>query len=112
RGSRIIKSIQGRITEHIQTASGAHLTATALNVHGGTWQNVSQFQYVQKSRHKVILRVVKGATYTEEDEKRILREMGERFGGEVKLGIEYVREISRSPRGKTPLIVQEPEQTL
>jgi hypothetical protein len=37
--------------------------------------------------------------------------MAERFGDEIKLGIEYVPEISRSERGKTPLIVQEQECT-
>jgi phenylacetate-CoA ligase len=110
RGSLLIKSIHGRITEHIETESGARLTATALNVHGGTWQNVIQFQYVQRSRRKVTLRVVRGAAYTEADERRILKEMGERFGDEIELGIEYATEIPRTARGKMPLIVREPEQ--
>jgi phenylacetate-CoA ligase len=112
RGSRLIKSIRGRTTEYIETESGARLTATALNVHGGTWQNVVHFQYVQKSRRNVVLRVVRGAAYTEEDESRILREMGERFGDEIELGIEYAAEIPRTARGKMALIVREPEQTL
>jgi phenylacetate-CoA ligase len=111
RGSRIVKSIQGRITEHIETESGARLTATALNMHSDTWENVIQFQYVQKSRDLVMLRVVRGAAYREADERRILKHMAERFGDEIKLGIEYVPEISRSERGKTPLIVQEQECT-
>jgi phenylacetate-CoA ligase len=112
RGSRIIKSIQGRITEHIETESGVRLSATALNVHGGTWKNVTQFQYVQKSRRQVILRVVRGAGYTEADERRILSDMAERFGDEIQLGIEYASQIPKSARGKTPLIVKETEQAL
>ena len=110
RGSRLIKSIRGRITEYIETESGARLTATALNVHGGTWQNVIQFQYVQRSRRKVTLLVVRGERYTDADESRILREMGERFGDEIELGIEYTAEIPRTARGKMPLIVRQPEQ--
>ncbi len=105
--SRMIKSIQGRVFEFIETPSGARLTATALNVHDNTWNSVIQFQYVQKQRDTVVLRVMKGETYTEADERRILDRMGARFGGEIQLRIEYVSEMPKTPRGKTPLIVRE-----
>jgi phenylacetate-CoA ligase len=107
RGSRMIKSIQGRVFEFIETPSGARLTATALNVHDNTWDNVIQFQYVQKQRDVVVLRVMKGDAYTEADERRILDRMGARFGEEIQLRIEYVSEMPKTPRGKTPLIVRE-----
>ena len=107
RGSRMIKSIQGRVFEFIETPSGARLTATALNVHDNTWDSVIQFQYVQKHRDTVVLRVMKAETYTEADERRILSRMGARFGGEIQLRIEYVSEMPKTPRGKTPLIVRE-----
>jgi phenylacetate-CoA ligase len=107
RGSRIIKSIQGRALEYIEAPSGARLTATALNVHDNTWENVLQFQYVQKRADMVVLRVVKAQTYTKADEQRILNRMGARFGSEIQLEIEYVAEIPKTPRGKSPLIVRE-----
>jgi phenylacetate-CoA ligase len=107
RGSRMIRSIQGRALEYIETPTGARLSAAALNVHDNTWDNVIQFQYVQKQADMVVLRVVKGETYTEADEKRILNRMGTRFGDEIRLEIESVSEISKTPRGKTPLIVRE-----
>ena len=107
RESRMIKSIRGRVFEFIETPGGARLTATALNVHDNTWDNVIQFQYVQKQRNTVVLRVMKAETYTEADERRILNRMGTRFGDEIKLRIEYVSEIQKTPRGKTPLIVRE-----
>jgi len=107
RGSRMIKSIRGRVFEFIETPGGARLTATALNVHDNTWDNVIQFQYVQKQRNTVVLRVMKAETYTEADERRILNRMGTRFGDEIQLRIEYVTDIQKTPRGKTPLIVRE-----
>jgi phenylacetate-CoA ligase len=107
RGSRMIKSIRGRVFEFIETPSGARLTATALNVHDNTWDSVIQFQYVQKQRNTVVLRVMKAKTYTEADERRILTRMGIRFGDEIQLRIEYVTEIQKTPRGKTPLIVRD-----
>ena len=103
----MIKSIQGRVFEFIETPSGARLTATALNVHDNTWDNVIQFQYVQKQRNTVVLRVMKAETYTEADQRRILNRMGTRFGDEIQLRIEYVTKIQKTPRGKTPLIVRE-----
>jgi phenylacetate-CoA ligase len=109
RGSRMIKSIRGRVFEFIETPGGARLTATALNVHDNTWNNVIQFQYVQRRRDVVELRVVKGDAYAEADEKRILNRMGARFGDEIQLRIAYVSEIPKTPRGKTPLIVREIE---
>lgn len=107
RASRMIKSIQGRVFEFIETPSGVRLTATALNLHDNTWENVSQFQYVQNGRDAVVLRVIKAGAFTETDERRILDRMGARFGDEIHLRIEYVSEMPKSPRGKTPLIVHE-----
>lgn len=107
RGSRMIKSIQGRVFEFIETPRGARLTATTLNVHDNTWDNVLQFQYVQNRRDAVVLRVMKADAYTDDDESRILERMGARFGDEIRLRIEYVSEMPKTPRGKTPLIVHE-----
>jgi phenylacetate-CoA ligase len=107
RTSRMIKSIQGRVFEFIETPSGVRLTATALNVHDNTWDKVLQFQYVQKARDTVLLRVIKANAFTETDERRILDRMGARFGDEIRLRIEYVSEMPKTPRGKTPLIVNE-----
>lgn len=107
RQSRMIKSIQGRVFEFIETPSGVRLTATALNVHDNTWDNVIQFQYVQKAPDTVVLRVIKADRYTESNERRILDRMAARFGDEIHLRIEYVSEMPRTPRGKTPLIVHE-----
>lgn len=107
RASRMIKSIQGRVFEFIETPSGARLTATALNVHDNTWDHVLQFQYVQTQRDTVVLRVMRADTYTDADERRVLDRMGARFGGEIHLRIEYVSEMPKTPRGKTPLIVHE-----
>ncbi len=107
RTSRMIKSIQGRVFEFIETPSGLRLTATALNVHDNTWDKVLQFQYVQKARDSVLLRVIKANAFTETDERRVLDRMGARFGDEIHLRIEYVSEMPKTPRGKTPLIVHE-----
>lgn len=107
RGLDLVRQIKGRALEYIETPSGARMTVTALNVHGGTWRNVRQFQYVQKAPDRVLLRVIKGDQYSEADEKRILAQMGERFGDEIKVGMEYVREIPKTIRGKTPLVVKE-----
>jgi phenylacetate-CoA ligase len=107
RTSRMINSIQGRVFEFIETPSGVRLTATALNVHDNTWDNVIRFQYVQTQPDSVTLRVIKADSYTEADEKRIQRRMGARFGDEIHLRIEYVSEMPRTARGKTPLIVRE-----
>lgn len=107
RGSRLIKSIEGRGQDFIETPSGTRLTAGALNVHDNTWDNVIQFQYVQPRTDAVTLRVQKGENYLQADERRILKRMGARFGDEMRLQIEYVSEIPKTPRGKTLLIVRE-----
>jgi phenylacetate-CoA ligase len=107
RTSRMIKSIQGRVFEFIETPGGARLTASALNVHDNTWNNVVQFQYVQRQRDTVVLRVMKADAFTETDERRVLDRMAARFGDEIQLRIEYVSEMPKTARGKTPLIVHE-----
>jgi phenylacetate-CoA ligase len=109
RQSRLIKSIQGRVFEFIETPGGARLTASALNVHDNTWENVLQFQYVQRRRDVVVLRIMKAEAYSDDNEKRILNRMGTRFGDEIRLRIEYVSELTKTSRGKTPLIVHEIE---
>jgi phenylacetate-CoA ligase len=109
RGLTMIKRIQGRAMEFIETPSGSRLTVTALNVHGGTWTNVRQFQYVQMAPDRVALRVIKSDGYSDSDERRILSQMSQRFGDEIKLEMDYVTEIPKTPRGKTPIIIKELE---
>jgi len=91
RTSRMIKSIQGRVFEFIETPGGARLTATALNVHDNTWDNVLQFQYVQKQRDVVVLRVMKADAYTE-------AALGTRFNLESNMYRRCRRRLAGRPR--------------
>ena len=102
----LIKKIEGRLQELIVTGEGRFISMTAINMHSDIFDNVKQFQFLQEEKGKVILNLVKRATYTSRDDAIIREELMKKLGDEMYLKIQYKDEIPRTPSGKYRFLIQ------
>jgi phenylacetate-CoA ligase len=107
RAYKMLQSVEGRwLQELIVGQNNQIFPITAINTHSDVYDNVEQFQFHQEREGELTLNVVKGANYTEEDSRRIHRELVEKLGRDMKLEIEFVDHIDRTQAGKFKFIVQ------
>lgn len=102
---RSVLSIDGRKEDYIILKNGtkvgrlAHVFADALAV--------SEAQIYQKSVGEIVVRIVKNANYTNRDEQKIINNLKERLGSDIKLSIEYPQRIERTSTGKLRFVISE-----
>jgi phenylacetate-CoA ligase len=102
-----LTSVEGRwLQELIVGTNNRVFPITAINAHSDVYDNVEQFQFHQEREGELTLNLVKGANYTEEDSRRIHRELVKKLGRDMKLEIEFVDHIDRTQAGKFKFIVQ------
>ncbi|UCC95034.1 MAG: phenylacetate--CoA ligase family protein [Candidatus Omnitrophota bacterium] len=66
---------------------------------------ISQYQFVQKKKGEVEVRVVTKDNYNQKKEKLILGNLHKMFGSKFQFHILPVKEITQTQRGKIPLVV-------
>ncbi|MDI6447850.1 phenylacetate--CoA ligase family protein [Anaerobaca lacustris] len=110
----VIRDIQGHRTQEVLIAAdGSEIPWTALNMHDDTFVRVRQFQFVQKTLGRAVLRIVPAAGFREDDAGRIARKLGRKLDGQLTFHIELVDAISLSPRGKAVYVDQRiPHQSI
>jgi phenylacetate-CoA ligase len=103
----IIRDIRGHRTQEVLIASdGSEIPWTALNMHDDTFIHVRQFQFLQETRGKAVLRIVPAGRFDEEDVARIYRNLGRKLDGRLTFTIEVVEAIPLSARGKAIYVDQ------
>jgi len=107
RNCLILKKIEGKWRqEYIYTKDNTRISFSSLYINFGIFDNVERFQFYQKEKGAIILRIVKRKTYSEEDTEKIKREFS-KFGDLFELKIEFVDEIPKTAAGKYSYLVQE-----
>ena len=66
---------------------------------------VEKLQFYQERNDEVLVRIVRGDGYTEDDTRRLVAELDTILGGTMKIEWEYVEDIPRAPSGKYPYVV-------
>jgi phenylacetate-CoA ligase len=108
----IIRDIRGHRTQEVLIAGdGSEIPWAALNMHDDTFINVRQFQFMQETPGRAILRIVPAGGFTEEDAKRIHRNLGPKLDGRITFRIERVDVIGLSARGKAIYVDQRISRT-
>ena len=106
RGTQTFTLIGGRGRDIIVTPRGYVVVPTIL-----LWtsilppHSVEKLQFYQERKDEVLVRIVRGNGYTEDDTRRLIAEIDQIFDGAVTLRWEYVEEIPRTPSGKYPYVV-------
>lgn len=66
---------------------------------------VEKLQFFQERKDEVVVRIVRGKEYTEDDTRRLMAEVDRILDGAVHLRWEYVEDIPRTSSGKYPFVV-------
>lgn len=103
----IILDIRGHRTQEVLIAAdGSEIPWAALNMHDDTFIHVRQFQFMQETPGRAILRIVPADRFGEEDASRIPRNLGRKLHGRLTFTIEIVEAIPFSVRGKAVYVDQ------
>ena len=107
----IIRDIRGHRTQEVLIAAdGSEIPWAALNMHDDTFIHVRQFQFMQDTPGRAVLRIVPADGFGEEDANRIHRNLGRKLDGQLAFTIELVEAVPLSARGKAIYVDQQIQQ--
>lgn len=104
--TRVLQRVEGRAQELALTGDGRRISMCAINMHSGIFDAVRQFRFVQRRAGEIEMHIVAKNSFTENDERKILQGVSEKFGADMKLTIEHVTELPTTSRGKARFLVQ------
>jgi phenylacetate-CoA ligase len=100
--------VEGRRNiEGVVSRSGAVISAAALTMHGEMFDRVVRFQYYQRERGIVEIRMVVSPNYTDADGLKILQEHTCMAWDELKFVVKVVDDIPLTRLGKQRRVVSE-----
>lgn len=103
----VIRDIRGhRIQEMLIAADGSEISWTSLNMHDDTFLHVRQFQFMQETPGRAVLRIVPAHGFAEGEKDRVQRNLGHKLNGRLIFTIELVDSIPLSGRGKAIYVDQ------
>jgi phenylacetate-CoA ligase len=108
RNYKLLSKIEGRKQEYIVTSDGRAiaLTGAVFGQHWHAFAKIRQLQFVQNEPGKVIIKIVKGSLYRQEDEKEIRDKLTRCAISGLEVVFEYVDEIPLTARGKHLFVKQ------
>lgn len=103
RSGRVARSIDGRIEDYIVLPDGTkigrldHLFKDMINI--------KEAQILQDDPASVVFRIVRNSRYTERDEQRLLRDIRQRLGAQIKIRLSYVDAVERTDTQKLRFVI-------
>lgn len=104
RGLPLVKRIDGRITEIIRFSDGTMWSGPVLTLVFAKF-DIKQYQVVQNDEDKILLKIVKGNTFSNIDEYNLIQIFNYHVGKHGSIEIEYVDEIPVTKSGKRKFII-------
>ena len=96
----LLEMLTGRTTDFLVTPAGKMISGSYLASVPGTRPGLEQVQFVQEVRDRVVVRVVPGEQFTQDDLLYLIRRLQQLMGPGVTFSHELVKEIPRDPGGK------------
>lgn len=87
--------------------NGSKISAAALNMHGEVFKNVIRYQYYQKKKGELEVRVIVNPQFSEDDEKKIAYEHKKKVWKEMDIVVHRVDDIPLTKSGKQRRVVCE-----
>ncbi|MCD4664988.1 MAG: hypothetical protein K8R68_06920, partial [Bacteroidales bacterium] len=109
RGLPLMKSIKGRILDTIITPDGKYLTGVffpTIFVYNDI-KGIKEFQIIQKRKDKLLIKLVKGNDYSEEDLNLFENMLRKYLGNEMNIDVKFVDVIEPTISGKRRPIISE-----
>lgn len=102
RGLVLLKNIVGRTTDVLRFKNGAVISGL---FHFLKDFDIRQYQVVQTGDDSMVVKIVKGKTYSENDTKQIYRVLKDAVGDEVEVKFEFVDRIPPTKSGKWKIVI-------
>jgi len=106
RGLPLVKSIGGRTTDIIRLGNGTVLSGPAFTLLFKEF-DIEQYQIVQTAKNELLIKIVKGANYTENDTDFILSIVRNHAGEDVKVNVRIVDAIPVTKSGKRRFFISQ-----
>lgn len=101
---KTVKKIIGRINEFIITPEG-NFVPFPVDYNYNTAQGIRQSQIFQENIHEILVRIVKGNSFSKKDLDIIEDSLSDRIGNKIKIKFEFVDSIIPGKNGKTQFVV-------
>ena len=101
----LLKKVTGRVTDYLEFSNGAIIGSPVLTVLLGKF-DIIQYQIVQKKADMILIYIIKGETFSNDDEKKI-RDVFYKHVGKIDIEFRYVDKIETSKAGKWKFIIRE-----
>ena len=105
RDTPLLEKIIGRTTDYLEFSNGAIMGTPILTILFGKF-DIIQYQIVQKDTNTILVNIVKGKNYRENDEREI-RDTFYKHVGDINIMFNYVDKIEATKAGKWKFIVRE-----
>jgi len=103
----LLERIQGRLQELLVSKTNKLVNLIGLyGLIAKSSLNVKECQLYQDTPGQVIIKIVKGKNYSENDTKIILKNFQKKLGNEFSFSVHFVDHISLTTRGKYKFLVQ------
>jgi len=97
----IMESLEGRVADYVVTPEGNYISGISLTENFAMHlPGVKQMQIVQEQLDRLLFRIVKGESFSEQTVVDLSRLAHERFGNRMSWDIEYVASIQAESSGK------------
>jgi len=103
-GGRCVISLDGRKEDYLILSDGTKIGR--LDHIFKDMVNVREAQFVQKVPGEVVVRIVRNASFSDDDEKHLRQEVSSRLKN-IDISFEYVNEIPRTKSGKLRFVISE-----
>lgn len=100
RGLPLISTVKGRVHSLLVTTEGRYIPGEFFPHLFKDVKGVKQFQVIQEVKDKLLIRIVKGEDYVENETEKALAVTKDYFGENMEILVEHVEEIPPSPSGK------------
>ena len=100
RGLPVLKKVEGRQTDFLMTVDGRVIHALAVIYILRELVAIREFQVIQESIDRVVIRMIVENSFSEEDEKLVVRKVRQLLGQDVDVVVDKTSEIPRAPSGK------------
>lgn len=112
RGLPIMSSIQGRVVELFvmkdgNVISGLPLTDVFEHIEQRERGKFKQYQIIQKNVDEIVIKIVKGDNYSEQDASIIVQEFRRHLGEDIKVEMEFLDHIATTKAGKRIFVMSE-----
>ena len=107
RGLPLMRKLLGRTMEILVSATGEFIIAPFFGrlEHIFEARDIKQYQIVQETPTKMVVRIIPGKTYTSEDTK-IIRKAMRSIMGDLEIEVKLVDSIAKSKSGKRQVIIR------